>query len=128
MSQQDATGHVTPDLESIESSAQALADSIPNSVNSYDLTGIKSRMQLVAQQIRDVRRYQNGESSIAAEMTDIHTKMEGMQKEINDYFDKRKLWAGMIPLILVVAAIVIYPFKAWSLIWLPRASFSIWLQ
>lgn len=110
MSQQDATGHVTADLESIESSAQALADSIPNSVNSHDLAEIKSKMQLLTQQISDAKKYQGETSSIAAEMTDIHKKMEGMQNEIDDYVKKRNLWARMIPLFLVVVAIVIYPF------------------
>src|SRR5215469_9772750 len=67
-------------------------------------------MQLLAQQIRDAKRYQDEALSISAEMSDIHKKMEGIQNEIDDYVKKRNLWARMIPLFLVVAAIVVYPF------------------
>jgi hypothetical protein len=116
MSQEDATKHIGTYLESMQSVAQNLADSISSSVNSQDLDTIKAKTQLLIQLI-DAQRPYRETSSIDAKIEGMHTEMDRMHddmaeidKKLTSFLKKGNFWARMIPLFLVIAAIVAYPF------------------
>ena len=119
MSQPGETKHIETYLESIQSVAQNLADSISSSVNSQDFDIIKAKTQLLIQLIDAQGLYRETPSiddqikGMHTEMVGMHEDMEKIDKKLTSFLKKGNFWARMIPLFLVIAAIVAYLFTAW---------------
>ena len=112
MSQQEATQRTGTNSDPIQSVVQKLVASITESINSQDLDAIATKTRLLLPLIELQERY-GGRPSISTEIEDIHKEMKDMDTkmdEINQRLATGRLLARIIPLILVVVAIVAYPF------------------
>lgn len=125
MSQQEIVRNVQFDLQSIGWEIQDLVDSIPEIADRKAADQLEPSIRRLARRVERSLEYiasneaqPNGpglvqdlqESSVNQQMREMHEQMDKMQSELNRFVTRSGVWARMIPLFFITAAIIAYPF------------------